>query len=88
MPEVIGGQIEQLQQLEVTFRNQAGNVETMTKGITSQLGSTLWEGPAADRFRTAWSSEFSPMLNKLVTALTEAGQEIDRRRNALIQAGS
>ncbi|MDA8399473.1 MAG: WXG100 family type VII secretion target [Actinomycetota bacterium] len=88
MAEVIGAQIEQLQQLEVTFKNQAGNVESMTKGITSQLGSTQWEGPAADRFRSAWSGEFAPMLNKLVTALTEASQEIDRRRNALIQAGS
>ncbi len=88
MSQVIGAQIEQLQSLEKTFNTQAGNVESMTSGITNQLGSTQWEGPAADRFRNEWSSEFAPMLKKLVTALTEAGQEVERRRNALIQAGS
>ncbi len=84
----IGAEIEQLQSLKTTFDSQASNVDSMTRGITNQLASTVWQGPASDRFRTAWNGEFAPMLKRLESALVEAGMDVSRRREALVQAGS
>ena len=84
----IGGEIGQLQQLQTTFNRQGQSVQELTASIRGQLGNTWWKGPAADRFRAAWQSEFEPALRKLEAALGEAGTEVGRRREALIQAGS
>lgn len=84
----IGGEIEQLSDLRVAFEREAENVEQLAQRIRSQLSNTAWEGPAADRMRSAWSHEFEPSLTRLQTALDEAGGEVARRRDALLQAGS
>ena len=84
----IGGEIGQLQQLQSNFNRQGQTVQELTASIRGQLGNTWWKGPAADRFRAAWQSEFEPALRKLEAALGEAGTEVARRREALIQAGS
>lgn len=84
----IGAEIEQLTSLQQCFNQEASNVTDLTTTIRSQLGNTVWQGPAADRFREAWTGTFEPMLGKLNTALVEAGQEVARRQSALIQAGS
>lgn len=84
----IGGELDQLTSLNSTFGKESGNVQTLMTSIRSQLGNTYWVGPAAERFRAAWQQEFEPMLNKLAEALNEAGAEVNRRRDALIQAGS
>jgi uncharacterized protein YukE len=52
------------------------------------VNSTWWKGPAADRFRSAWESEFAPTMRRLEAALQQASQEINRRHEALLQAGS
>ena len=56
--------------------------------IGGQVHSTWWKGPAADRFRSSWESEFAPTLRRLEAALQEASQEISRRHDALLQAGT
>jgi hypothetical protein len=84
----IGGELDQLTGLKSTFDRESGTVVELTSTIRSQLGNTYWVGPAAERFRTAWQGEFEPVLNRLEIALTEAGIEVARRRDALIQAGS
>jgi len=84
----IGGEIEQLSSLQSTFGNQSGAVEELTRVITTQLTNTVWQGPAADRFRGSWDGEFAPTLKRLAEALVEAGTEVGRRRDALVQAGS
>ena len=84
----IGGEIDQLNALKGTFDREAGNVAELTSTIRGQLGNTYWVGPASDRFRQAWQGEFEPMLNKLQQALNEAGVEVARRADALVQAGS
>ncbi|HJR46019.1 MAG TPA: WXG100 family type VII secretion target [Actinomycetota bacterium] len=84
----IGGEIGQLQSLKANFDRQSQSVNELTAAIRGELGNTWWKGPAADRFRDAWSGEFEPALRKLEAALQEAGTEVARRREALIQAGS
>jgi WXG100 family type VII secretion target len=84
----IGGELGQLESLKTTFDRESQTVATLMSTINGQVGNTWWVGPAADRFRNAWNSEFQPALRKLQQALTEAGQEVNRRREALQQAGS
>lgn len=84
----IGGELGQLHSLKGNFDRQSQSVRELTSAIRGELGSIWWKGPAADRFRDAWAGEFEPALRKLEAALQEAGTEVARRREALIQAGS
>ncbi len=84
----IGGELGQLQSLKGNFDRQTQAVQELTASIRGELNNTWWKGPAADRFREAWAGEFEPALRKLQAALQEAGVEVARRREALIQAGS
>ncbi len=84
----IGGEIEQLVQLKTSFDRESRTVEELTRTIRGQLQTTAWEGPAAERFRSMWSSEFEVSLRKLQQALVDAGAEVSRRQSALLQAGS
>jgi hypothetical protein len=83
----MGGDLEQLATLRASLLQQSQVIEQLTATVRSQLGGTTWHGPAADRFRGAWSSEFEPSLRRLQAALHEAGNEVGRRRDALLQAG-
>ena len=78
----------QLQQLGQTFTRESQNVAQLTAAINSQVNSTWWKGPAADRFRSSWESEFAPTMRRLEAALHQASQEVSRRHDALTQAGS
>ena len=84
----IGAEMGQLQQLGQTFTRESQQVGQLTAAIGGQVNSTWWKGPAADRFRAAWESEFAPTLRRLEAALQEASGEIHRRHEALLQAGS
>jgi WXG100 family type VII secretion target len=84
----IGAEMGQLQQLGQTFSREGQNVAQLTAAINSQVNSTWWKGPAADRFRGSWESEFAPTMRRLEAALQQASQEIARRHQALTQAGS
>jgi WXG100 family type VII secretion target len=84
----IGGELEQLVQLRGVFDREAATVDELTRTVRGQLAGTTWEGPAADRFRQMWDSEFEPSLAKLRTALQDAAVEVSRRSEALMQAGS
>lgn len=84
----IGGELGQLQALKANFDRQSQVIQELTAAIRSDLNNTWWKGPAADRFRHGWSGEFEPALRRLQDALQEAGAEVARRREALLQAGS
>ena len=84
----IGGEVDQFTALKSTFDRQAANVAELVSSIDSQINSTYWVGPAAERFKGQWSGDFKRMLTNLQSALGEAGTEVARRRDALIKAGS
>ena len=84
----IGAEMGQLQQLGQTFTRESQQVGQLTAAIGGQVTNTWWKGPAADRFRSAWESEFAPTLRRLEAALLEASGEVSRRHDALQQAGS
>jgi hypothetical protein len=83
----IGGELDQLVQLRGVFDREAQAVDDLTRAVRSQLAGTSWDGPAADRFRQQWDSDFEVSLSKLRTALQEAAVEVGRRHEALMQAG-
>ncbi|QXC61372.1 WXG100 family type VII secretion target [Aquihabitans sp. G128] len=84
---VIGGQIDQLDQLGVSFTRRSGEVEDLLSALRGELSSAYWKGGAADRFRSAWDSEYEPALRSLSSALIDASDEIKGRARALEQAG-
>lgn len=84
----VGGELQQMQQLKRTFDSNSGISAKLREDITRQIGGTQWTGPAADRFRDAWNSEFVPALKKLEEALREAAGEVQRRHDALERATS
>lgn len=84
----IGGEIDQLKGLKTTFEREAHAAQELTARIRSELQNTWWKGAAAERFRSTWGSDFEPALRRLNAALNEAGAEVNRRTEALIQAGS
>ncbi|HWL45031.1 MAG TPA: WXG100 family type VII secretion target [Ilumatobacter sp.] len=83
----VGAELGQMQHLKKTFDANAQRGAELLTAVRSSLDSTWWKGPAADRFRQAWASEFEPALKKLEAALAEAGTEVQRRHDALQAAG-
>ena len=84
----IGAEMGQLQNLGQSFTRESQTVAHLVATIGGQVQSTWWKGPAADRFRASWESEFAPTLKRLEAALQQASQEIHRRHEALTHAGT
>lgn len=84
----IGATIEEMHQLQSTFTRESGTVQQLTSAISGQVGNTWWVGPAAERFKSQWEGEFRPMLNQLQNALQECSAEVQRRSQAIQEAGS
>jgi uncharacterized protein YukE len=84
----IGADIEALQELKTTFDGQAQRIEELISAVSGRLANVYWEGPAAERFRGTWGSEFEPTLRNLRSSLEECGVEVSRRIQVLEQAGS
>jgi len=84
----IGAELGDMLNLKKTLDTSAEKSVELTTSVKGVLGTTTWEGPAADRFRQAWTSEFEPALKKLEQALKEAAGEVKRRHDALKEAGS
>ena len=83
----MGADLEQLGALREVLLRQSTVIEELSSTLRTQLSGTSWHGPAAERLRGAWASEFEPSLRRLQSALQEAGPEVGRRRDALLQAG-
>jgi uncharacterized protein YukE len=86
MSDMYGANLEQLDQLQRRFAEENEAVRQLQTRISGTLGSTAWTGPAADRFRTAWSGDFVPALNRLAEALAENATVVANRREAIAVA--
>ena len=80
MSNMFGANLEQLDQLQRRFVEENEAVRQLQTRISGTLGSTAWTGPAAERFRSAWSGEFVPALNRLAEALAENASVVANRR--------
>lgn len=84
----IGATIEEMHSLSSAFRREAGTVNSLSSAITGQVSSTWWVGPAADKFKGQWESQFRPMLTELQASLEECASEVQQRSAAIEAAGS
>lgn len=88
MSQKVGGELGSMQGLKRSLESNATRATELKNAVRSQLGNTVWEGPAADRFREAWRNEFEPALTKLTESLVDASGEVQRRHDALERASS
>lgn len=79
---MFGANLADLDGLKTLFENKSGEVESLTKVLDGRVkpGATAWSGPGADKFRTAWESDFAPAMDKLKLALNEAAIAVGKYR--------
>lgn len=85
---VIGGEIPALEHLQTSFQQQAAAVDHLLSTLSGEVNATWWHGGAADRFRSAWESDYQPALRRLSQALVDASDEVRNRAQMLVQVGS
>jgi WXG100 family type VII secretion target len=84
----LGGDIEGMQQLQSQLKQRSGEVSRLRSDLTNMVNNTWWKGPASDRFRSEWNGQYSSSLQKLEQLLDELGQEVQRRKQALIDVSA
>lgn len=85
MADLRGGNLEEMHQLAKMFSANAGKLGGIINDLNSRTASSdaIWTGPAADRFRSAWSeakASFDKMrhaLDEASTAVTKSAQNIE-----------
>lgn len=82
---ILGGNIDQLQQLKSQLVQESQNVEALRSRLTNIIGEAYWEGPAAARFKSDWNGQYSQNLRNLSQVLTDLSAEVQRRTDALIE---
>lgn len=83
-----GANLVDLEQLRAMFDTKAGEVQNLESTLTGKVapGATAWEGPGADKFRSAWETEFAPALRNLREALIQAGAAVAKYRDNIEMA--
>jgi len=79
---MFGANLADLDGLKGLFESKASEVDQLTKTLNNRVqpGATAWSGPGADKFRTAWTSDFQPAMVKLDAALKEAAVAVGKYR--------
>ena len=85
---MIQAELAELETLSRRLGTCSGEVDDLKRALSGLIGTTTWTGGAADRFRQAWESQFRPALENLAVALTDASQEVDRRKVAIDHAAN
>ena len=83
MSNLVGASLEQMQGLENQLSVDAQAVGDLQRRITARVNTTTWTGPAAERFRTEWSSTYVGALTRLQEALQENATVVRSRRQAI-----
>jgi uncharacterized protein YukE len=83
---MVGGNLDQLDGLERSFRTESQNVAQLVSRITATINATTWLGPAAQRFKDDWAQNFSRSLSQLQQALDQQAAFVANRRQAIATA--
>lgn len=76
--EKYGADPEQLRSLSNTVARAADQLTQIASQISSQLSSTRWQGPDADRFRAQWNSSSMKSLRSTAQGLQTASAALQR----------
>lgn len=77
-----GLDIQQTRQLASQMSTKASEIESILNTLTNALAGTAWEGPDATSFRNAWSGEHTAALRRVITALNDVSQQLNRNAAA------
>ena len=77
----LGADVEQLDLLSRKFDEEAQRIETAISAISSQMLSTWWQGPDAERFRNQWESADTATLRQVVQRLQAAATDCRNQAN-------
>jgi len=65
---------EQMDALATKMTNEASTISDIVTQITSQVNSTWWQGPDAERFKGEWEGTHSSALRNAADALDQVAQ--------------
>ncbi len=88
MDPTIAANLPELEILSRRLGTCSNDVHDLKQALTTLIHTTMWKGGAADRFRQSWESQFRPALDALANELTDASQEVDRRKVAIDHAAN
>ena len=77
----LGADVEQLDLLSRKFDEEAQKIETAISAISSQMQSTWWQGPDAERFRNQWETADTSTLRQVVQRLQAAATDCRNQAN-------
>lgn len=84
---VVGAELDAMTTLKTNFNSQSDNVDQLMTALRSDLANTYWKGGAADRFRSAWETEYEPALRNLSAGLVDAASEVGACQQRIHDAG-
>jgi len=67
---------EQMEALASKMTNEATTISDIATTITSQVNSTWWQGPDAERFKGEWEGTHSTALRNAAEALEQVSQVV------------
>jgi WXG100 family type VII secretion target len=85
---MIQAELAELETLSRRLATCSGEVDDLKRALTTLISTTTWTGGAAARFRQVWESQFRPALDAMAAELTNASQEVDRRKVAIDHAAN
>ena len=81
----VGGDLATLRQLKSDLDTSASQAADLKSRLDRSVGSAVWRGPNAERFRAAWA-DFAPVFTRLQNSLTDASQDVRNQHNNLAAA--
>lgn len=85
---VLGNNPTEMRALAAKFDQSATDINNIVSTLTSQLNSTTWMGPDAQRFETDWMSVQAPNLRRAVVALNTGAADLRRNADAQVTTSS
>jgi len=80
-----GANPEQLSQLGRTLHDQMSMINQLIATVDKAIGSTMWHGPARQRFEQDWNTSFKHALHRLDEAFGSAGRDCMLRSEELLR---
>lgn len=73
-----GMDIQQVRNLANQLEQKAQTIDDLIRAITSQLSSTDWKGPDADKFRNDWNGTLTSQLRNVARQLRATKDRANR----------
>jgi WXG100 family type VII secretion target len=75
---LLGADVEALRNLATRLSAGSNEIQNQKNQLNNMLDGVDWRGPDGDAFRNDWRSNHLPALDRIATALEEAGRQATR----------